>query len=509
MSDERDKKRAGQNDTNPPEGRPDAARAGETPSGRSGHAADTRASSRGELPSRADETQDASARPDAPRGSASRDKRRKRRRRDVVSRELGRDPLDPAFAQPLLDTAEIDTGEIDIAIALGAANAADADAVARATAAAEARRAREHWSRRLTRRLRRHAAFGLAPALAPALVFVPLGLLLGPSGINLLPPQALQHLDPVISVGVAALGVFVGLALGRRPHWDTRLFAAASMEAIVTVLVVLAAILTLLRAWQMPMTVSTIAIALALGVAASASSATSGGQPGSAHALASRIADLDDVIPILIGALAIALITHDGFWIALGLTALTVMLGLAVGVIGWLLIERAHSDAERGVFVMGSLALAGGASAYLTLSPLLAGLAAGMFWNWSPGRADAIVRKDLQKFQHPLVVLMLLAAGASLQFSLAALWLFAPFVVFRLAGKLAGGWIASRFTPSLAPGDLGAYLITPGLLGIAFALNLHQHLPPADGIAVLTAVVIGTLASEGVALLVTPAEDLA
>ncbi len=118
------------------------------------------------------------------------------------------------------------------------------------------------------------------------------------------------------------------------------------------------------------------------------------------------------------------------------------MLGLAVGVIGWLLIERAHSDAERGVFVMGSLALAGGASAYLALSPLLAGLAAGMFWNWSPGRADAIVRQDLQKFQHPLVVLMLLAAGASLQFSLAALWLFAPFVVFRLAGKLAGGWIA-------------------------------------------------------------------
>ena len=480
MSDERDHKRAGAKDAAPPDARPDAA-----------------------SPTRH------TARADTPRPGSARDKRRRRRRRDLVSPELGRDPLDPAFAHPMLDTAEIDTAELDIAIALGAANAADAAAVARATAAAEALRARDHWARRLTRRLRRHAAFGLAPALAPALLFVPLGFLLGPSGLNLLPAHALQHLDPVISVGVAALGVFVGLALGRRPHWDTRLFVAASMEAIVTVLVVLAAILTLLRAWQMPMTVPTVAIALALGVAASASSAPSGGRPGSAHALASRIADLDDVIPIAVGALAIALITHDGFWTALGLAALTMLLGLAVGVIGWLLIERAHSIAERGVFVVGSLALAGGASAYLSLSPLLAGLAAGMFWNWSPGRADAIVRRDLQKFQHPLVVLMLLAAGASLQFSLAALWLFAPFVVFRLAGKLAGGWIASRFTPSLAPGDLGAYLITPGLLGIAFALNMHQHLPPADGLAVLTAVVIGTLASEGVALLVTPAEDLA
>jgi hypothetical protein len=130
-----------------------------------------------------------------------------------------------------------------------------------------------------------------------------------------------------------------------------------------------------------------------------------------------------------------------------------------------------------------------------------------MFWNWGPGRADIIVRKDLQKYQHPLVVLVLLAAGASLQFPLAALWLLAPFVVFRLAGKLAGGWLASRLTPSLAPGDLGAYLLAPGIVGIAFVLNVHQHLPYGDGVALLTAVVIGTLASEVVALLVTPVED--
>jgi hypothetical protein len=44
------------------------------------------------------------------------------------------------------------------------------------------------------------------------------------------------------------------------------------------------------------------------------------------------------------------------------------------------------------------------------------------------------------------------------------------------------------------------------LLGIAFALNVHQHLATPDAAAVLTAVVIGTLASEGVALLVAPVE---
>src|SRR5262249_55066007 len=84
-------------------------------------------------------------------------------------------------------------------------------------------------------------------------------------------------------------------------------------------------------------------------------------------------------------------------------------------------------------------------------------------------------------------------------------WLFAPFVVFRIAGKLAGGWLASRLTPGLASADLGAHLLAPGLIGIAFALNVHQLLVTADAAAVLTAVLIGTPPSEGAALLCAPA----
>jgi hypothetical protein len=393
----------------------------------------------------------------------------------------GRDPLDTRF-----DRA-----------------AAAADAAAAVTIAPPA----EPWLLRLTRRLRTRAAFGLAPVLAPTMVFVPLGYLLGPPGLNLLPARALDHLDPVISVGLATLGVFVGLALGRRPRWHAWLFLAASFEAAVTIIIVAGSILYLLYTWQLPLQTSTIAIALVLGVSASASSAATG-HSDAAHVIASRVADLDDVLPIAVGALAIALLGQQGVWTALGLVAVTMLIGLAVGIAGWLLIERAHSIAERGLFVLGLLALVGGASAYLSLSPLLAGLTAGMFWNWSPGRTDAIIREDLSKYQHPLVVLMLLAAGASLDLSVAALWLFAPFVVFRMAGKLAGGWLASRLTPGLglASADLGAQLLAPGLLGIAFALNVHQHLAMPDAAAVLTAVVIGTLASEGVALLVAPAE---
>jgi len=385
----------------------------------------------------------------------------------------GRDPLDPRFDQT-------------------------------AAALPSAVTASDTWARRLARRLYTRAAFGLAPVLAPGMLFVPLGYLLGPAGLSLLPARALAHLDPVISVGLATLGVFVGLALGRRPRWDTRLFLAASFEAIVTVVIVGSAILYLLYTWRLPLQTSTIAIALALAVSASASAASA-----SSSAIAARIADLDDVLPIAVGALAVALLGNgntNGGADALALVGATMLVGLTVGVAGWLLIERAHGVAERGLFVLGLLALVGGASAYLSLSPLLAGLTAGMFWNWAPGHSDVIVRDDLHKYQHQHGERMLIVAGASLDFSIAALWLFAPFVVFRMAGKLAGGWLASRLTPGLASADLGSHLLAPGLLGIAFALNVHQHLATADAAAVLTAVVIGTLASEGVAWLVAPAE---
>jgi hypothetical protein len=46
-----------------------------------------------------------------------------------------------------------------------------------------------------------------------------------------------------------------------------------------------------------------------------------------------------------------------------------------------------------------------------------------------------------------------------------------------MAGKLVGGWLASRMAPGVAPSDLGAYLIPPGVIGVAFALNLQQVAP--------------------------------
>jgi hypothetical protein len=356
---------------------------------------------------------------------------------------------------------------------------------------------------RLTTRLRTRAALGLRPVTAPVVVFLPLGILLGPSGAAVISGSALGHLDVVISIALATLGVFIGIATGTQRGPFRRLMTASTVEAAITILTVGGATYALLQAWQMPSGMTYALVALTLGLCASASAAPSVDEgDDDARRVAARVADLDDVLPIVLGGVAISLI-GGGERLVLLDVGLSIGIGLAIAASGWLLFELSEG-AERDVFVLGTLALLGGAAAYLETSPLLAGLSAGWLWAQAPGETERVVAAHLRKVQHPLVVILLVTAGASLQVSTAGIWLFAPYVVFRTVGKLTGGWMASRLAPGVAPSDLGAYLIPPGVIGIAFALNVLQ-VASAEAIPLVFAVSAGAVVSELLAVIVTPA----
>ena len=89
-------------------------------------------------------------------------------------------------------------------------------------------------------------------------------------------------------------------------------------------------------------------------------------------------------------------------------------IAVIVAFAGWLLVGQTDSEREQQVFVVGSLLLVGGAAAYLSLSALFAGLFAGILWGAAGDLARARIIKELDYFQHPLVVLLLLVAGASI-----------------------------------------------------------------------------------------------
>lgn len=343
--------------------------------------------------------------------------------------------------------------------------------------------------------LRTRAALGLAPAAIPAIVYVPLGAALGPHGLRILSDDVLAHLDPVVSVTLATLGVLVGIAVTSRWRETGRVMITAVLESGITLLVVGGAVLFLLARWNVPSAEDPWLLAIVLGSCAAASSAGAA-DAGTAvgDRLALSIADLDDVVPILAGAAAIALAGPGDRPIGAQLL-LGAAIGLAMGLIGWLLFERADDPAERGVFLLGSLALLGGASAYLDLSPMLSGLVCGACWRLAPGHADRIVAVDLRRYHHPFVLLLLVYAGAQMEPRLSAVWLLVPFVLFRLTGKLMAGAAAARLHAAIAADALGAYLIPPGVIGVALALNFNQ-IAGTSGRLVITVVAAGTVAFE-------------
>ena len=140
--------------------------------------------------------------------------------------------------------------------------------------------------------------------------------------------------------------------------------------------------------------------------------------------------------------------------------AMLAIAGMAVLVAfaGWLLVGQADSEREQQVFVVGTLLLLGGSAAYASLSAVFAGLLAGLVWNSAGNLARARIVQHLEYFQHPLFVLMLLAAGASITFSTEALAILVIVTALHVVGK-----------PVREP-----FPVTSGAAAIAIALDIFR-----------------------------------
>jgi hypothetical protein len=150
-------------------------------------------------------------------------------------------------------------------------------------------------------------ALGLQPITAPAIFFVPLGFVLGPRVLNVLPTTALTHLDIAVTLGLATIGVFVALAFEMRSASERRMFAAATLESVMTTAVVGGATLFLMGQWGLPLDAATWVVAAVLGIAASVSSA--GWSEEDQQNPAPRIADLDDAWALMAASLAVAVVS--------------------------------------------------------------------------------------------------------------------------------------------------------------------------------------------------------
>jgi hypothetical protein len=355
--------------------------------------------------------------------------------------------------------------------------------------------------------LRRRAALGLRPGLASAILLIPAGFLLGPRVTNVISLDVLAHLQVAISLALALLGIFAGRAFAREIR-NVRLIAAGTIEAAMTMAVVAFALWFIITRAQVPVATMAVVAALCFAVTAAASAAHSDDTAtDSRSTLAARVADFDDLLIIAAGAILLVVIRGTYGPVSAVLYVAPVVIGGAAAIAGLLLFEQTSREAERGVIVLGAVALIGGASAYLMTSSLAAGFVAGFLWTVAPGRSDEIITRAARNVEHPLVALLLLAAGAFFVPRLEALWLVAPYVLFRITGKIAGAWAAAPLLPSMRGSDLVGYLMPPGVIGIGFSLTFMLALPAEAGQILVSVAAAGTFLSELIALLLFPSPE--
>ncbi len=304
----------------------------------------------------------------------------------------------------------------------------------------------------------------------PTIFFILWGVALGPAGIDVLSQAVLDRFDLVVSVALAVAGIYVGLGLSGIPReWMRDALVGGAVASAVTIVAVTGGLFVLVASWGMRLPMDALTYAVIVGICASVSAALHTDTSPETRRAAS-LADADDVPLVLLGSVAVAVLAAGGFGLVVTRLVLTVGAGAAIGLAGWLLFDRASGSAERGVFVTGAVLLVAGIGTYLGTSPLLAGGIAALVWVRAPGPADRITASDLRVLQHPLVALLLICAGALIEWSGAVLWVTAAVVLLRLTGKLLGGMAVARML-QIRPGVLVTALLPPGVLGIALAVN--------------------------------------
>ena len=350
-----------------------------------------------------------------------------------------------------------------------------------------------HWRRLI----------GWSGTSAPIAVLLASGVALGPHGINLLSVDTLSVVAPAIPVALAALGILVGLSVGIGRTDDGSVFAGAAIDAVLTLLIVSAGIAGLALAGSPQLTHPVLIVIAGAGICAASSLTLPTGNPLEPRTTATRLLELGVLVPILLGGLMLAWIRTGSpvgtFVVIVAASALTCTVATAA----WLLLTVASSETEKRVLTIAALLLVGGVADALSTSALLVGVVAGLFWRYLGGRPLETIGRDVLFIQHPLLVVVLLAAGANASFPRVSLVLGAAYVALRVLGRLAGGIVAKRTSGAAMPRDLSLHLLPPGVFGAAFALNA-VGVVGTDASLLLGTVVLGTIGSELVAFRLLP-----
>jgi len=323
--------------------------------------------------------------------------------------------------------------------------------------------------------------------------FIIIGLLLGSDFLNVIDDPTLELLRPFVCVILGWVGFLFGLQFDRRTvsNLPGGYIAVSAIEGVVTLAVVLPV------AWYLLMKSTSAApdvIAIA-AVTLAASAACTGltalalvekrGRPGSRPmtTLLRFISSLDPAVGVIAAGVGLSLFAiHPfdavSFPMTLQWLVISVCLGFATAWIFVSLSLTRTSQAELTVYLLGTIALAGGIAFALHLSALFVSFVCGLVVAnlTHVGSIRGRVMTIMAHGDRFLYLLLLVLAGAYWKLPDVRVFFAALiYVGVRLVGKVAGGYLSTRRLARhhAVPPLIGLGLVSQAGMGLAIIVELR------------------------------------
>jgi len=336
--------------------------------------------------------------------------------------------------------------------------------------------------------LRKQFGLGIRNIFFTGAEYILLGLFLGGGFLNILDGGTILKLEPFLVFGLGWVGILYGLQFEIKlmKGLPRKFFSITAIQALVTFLVVSAAMFVMFCKTGILPEEKALIISLVLGIAALTTAQSALAMVNRSYTFGDQrlidllryIAGVDGLFAMGLFALFLAFtdpgtVSWSSSEDALLWALFTLFTALVPTLIFLLMNRTRYVHGDFLLFLTGIIAFISGMAHYLGLSPLLSGLLTGVaLANTCKFRVRAL--NFLREGEKPIYVIMLIILGAgwdlSFPVSIGAVVLF---ILARVTGKTVGSFTAvkpfrSAFT---IPRGIGFALLSQG--GITFGIIIN------------------------------------
>ncbi|MFH1616139.1 MAG: cation:proton antiporter [Planctomycetota bacterium] len=349
--------------------------------------------------------------------------------------------------------------------------------------------------------------------------YVIVGILVGNSGLNLVPLEMVKSLKPFTMFALGIIGFMIGGELRYEvfKKYGRQFFIILFSQGLAAFFLV--AITAALAGWFFTSQLRpAIAVALVLGAIASATAPAATANvlweyktKGPLTAAVLAIVALDDGLALLLyraAATTAQAILGTGNGPFLTTTAIlageiigSVLLGLVTAVVLFYLLKIVKAEDIALTFTIAALLLVVGITMIPDIDPILPAMTFGItIANLAPRRSKTVFGL-IDKFSPPIYIVFFVLAGAHMEFARLNAWLIAMVALYslsRAAGKIFGAWFGAAYSkaPQTVRKFLGICLLPQAGVAIGLAILAGQQFNSESGHMIILIVMSGTFLME-------------